>query len=259
MNNQLAISLPSAHLQDYVSHYWLSCNNTDEDHSVLPDGSVDIVIKVSGSGCQDLIYGSTTARNEIPLEVASHYLGINFKPGKSRHFINAAASELTNANEPAKELLKFDLLDTHEHIESNDVFIILNRILEQHVKRYQPVNSRIDAVVQNIDLSNGMNSIADCAELFCKSIRQFERVFKETVGISAKLYSQIVRFRCASALITRTSLPLARIASDLGYTDQSHLSHEFRRFANISPAAYSRCHVAFLQDRTYHYIYNANS
>lgn len=208
---------------------------------------------------QEFIYGSTTARNDIPLEIAGHYLGISFKPGKSRHFINAIASELTNTNQPAKELLKFDLLDIHEDIESYDVFLKLDIILEQHVKQYQPVNSRIDDVVQSIELSNGMNTIADSAAIFCKSIRHFERVFRETVGISAKLYSQIVRFRRASSLISRTTLPLARIAADLGYTDQSHMSHEFRRFANTSPATYARSRVAFLQDQSYHHIENGDS
>lgn len=240
--------MPSAHLRDYVSHYWLSRNNPDDDHSILPDGSVDIVIKVNGGLSQDLIYGSTTAKTDIPLEIACHYLGISFKPGKSRHFINAAASELTNANEPTKELLKFDLIDTHEFIESDDVFIKLNSILEQHARKHQPVNSRIDDVIQYIELSNGMGPIAESAAIFCKSPRHFERVFRETVGISAKLYSQIVRFRRATALISHTSLPLARIATDLGYTDQSHMSRDFRRFANISPAAYARSCVAFLQD-----------
>lgn len=248
INNQPTISFPSAYLRDFVSHYWLSRNNSDRDYSVIPDGSVDIVINVRGGVSQDLIYGSTTARNDIPLEIGSHYVGICFKPGKSRHFINAPASELTNTNEPAKELLKFDLLDSHAHIESDNVFLKLNNLLEQHVKKYQPVNSRIDDVIQNIELSNGMASIADSAEIFSKSIRQCERVFKETVGISAKLYSQIVRFQRATALISNASLPLARIAADLGYTDQSHMSHEFRRFANISPATYAQNRVAFLQD-----------
>lgn len=214
----------------------------------MPDGSVDIVINVRGGYSQNLIYGSTTARTDISLETGSHYLGICFKPGKSRHFINTTASQLTNTNEPAKGLLKFDLLNTHEHIENDDIFLKLNNILEQHVKKYQPVNSKIDDIVQNIELSYGLNPIADSVAIFCKSKRHFERKFKETVGISAKLYSQIVRFRHASALISSTALPLARIATDLGYTDQSHMSHEFRRFGNISPASYARNCVAFLQE-----------
>ena len=246
-------------MRDFVSHYWRSCNNSDRDYSVIPDGSVDIVINVRGGFSQDLIYGSTTARNDISIEIGSHYLGICFKPGKSRHFINTPASELTNTNEPAKGLLKFDLLDTHEHIENDNVFLKLNDILEKHVKKHQPVNSRIDDVIHNIELSNGMTSIADSVAIFCKSKRHFERVFKETVGISAKLYFQIVRFRRASSLISGTALPLVRIATDLGYTDQSHMSHEFRRFAGTTPSAYAQSHVAFLQDQLYRQIENDSS
>lgn len=224
----------------------------------MPDGSVDIVIKISGGLSQSLIYGSTTTRKDIPLELGSHYLGISFKAGKSRHFINTAASELTNTNESSKGLLKFDFLDAHEYIGSNDLFLKLNNILEQHVRRYQPINSRIDNIVHNIESSNGMSPIAEYSSIFCKSTRHFERIFKETVGISAKLYSQIVRFRCASTLISRTNLSLSCIATTLGYTDQSHMSREFRRFANTTPAAYARNHVAFLQDQSYRHSENSN-
>ena len=220
---------------------------------------MDIVIRVNGSFSQDLIYGSTTAITDIPLETGCHYLGICFKPGKSRHFINATAAELTNTSEPAKELLKFDLLDTPAHVAIDDVFFKLNDILERHIRKLQPVNSKIDDVIRHIECTYGLNPVADSAVIFCKSRRHFERVFKETVGISAKLYSQIVRFRRASVLVSRSTLPLARIATELGYSDQSHMSHEFKRFTNISPAAYTRNHVAFLQDQIYQHAKNDKS
>ena len=235
------------HLRDYISHYWLVRNNADDAYAIQPDGSVDIVIVVNGFSMQSLVYGSTTAITDIPLESESHYLGISFKPGKSRHFINACASELTDTQETAEGLLKFDMCGTHECIESDEVFKKLDAILERHVRNYQPVHSKLDEIIRSIELSSGMSSVAEAAALSAKSLRQFERVFMQTVGISAKLYSQIVRFRRASALV-RTGQPLSRIAADLGYTDQSHMTREFRRFANISPAAFARNDVVFLQD-----------
>lgn len=160
-----------------------------------------------------------------------------------------AAEELTNTHESAQGLLKFDLRKISEHIECSSVFFMLDEILERHLKEHSPLHSKIDDVVHSIELFNGTISIAESAAIYGKSIRQFERVFRETVGVTAKLFSEITRFRRASSLIPRTTLSLAQIAAELGYTDQSHMNREFKRFTDLPPASYARSHVVFLQDQ----------
>lgn len=162
--------------------------------------------------------------------------------------MNAPAIELTNTTEAAQGLLKFNVSDIPDHIACGDIFLSLNKVLECHVGKYQPTYSRIDDVVQIIESNHGIIPITDAAALFGKSERQFERVFQETVGVTAKFFSRIHRFRRASSLVTQSSMSLADIAVVSGYTDQSHMSHEFKGFANLSPAAYARSHVDFLQD-----------
>jgi AraC-like DNA-binding protein len=44
----------------------------------------------------------------------------------------------------------------------------------------------------------------------------------------------------ALALVTRPSDELAAIAADLGYTDQSHLTRDFRASTGLTPDAYRR-------------------
>ena len=70
----------------------------------------------------------------------------------------------------------------------------------------------------------------------------------ETVGVSPKFFCSITRFRHAARLLQRASASLAGVAFESGYSDQSHMSHEFKRLADSSPAAYARGDVAFLQD-----------
>lgn len=248
MNSQYIKTLPSVHLCDYISHYWLSRNNQDKVYSILPDGSVDLVFMVSAGSVHDSVHGTTTACNKLPIQIGNHYLGICFKPGQSRHFMNVPAIELTNTTESAQGLLKFNVSGITDHITAGDVFLRLNEVLECHVSKYQPTYSRIDSVVQIIESSHGIIQVSEAAALFDKSNRQFERVFQQTVGVTAKFFSRIARFRRASSLVTQSSMTLADIAVVSGYTDQSHMSHEFKRFANFSPAAYARSHVGFLQD-----------
>lgn len=244
----LTLSPPSTPLRDFVSHYWLSQDNPDLTHTVLPDGSVDLVVEVSASSAASMVYGTTTMRTDIRLEQGSHYLGIRFKPGQSRHFFSAAPHELTDACEPAQGLLLFGLDDVPQKIADYDVFARLDEILERHVARRQPARAGIDGVIALIEAAHGSVRIDEAAALFDKSRRQFERVFLESVGVSAKFFAQISRFRHASILIAHSSAALADIAAESGYSDQSHMTHEFRRLANMSPAAYARSDVVFLQD-----------
>lgn len=61
--------------------------------------------------------------------------------------------------------------------------------------------------------------------------------FRESVGMTPKLYCRIQRFQRAVAL-AGSATPLALAALDAGYADQSHLTREFRAIAGVSPGEY---------------------
>ncbi|MEO0491114.1 MAG: AraC family transcriptional regulator [Cyanobacteria bacterium J06659_2] len=244
---------PSLSLRDFISHYWLSLDNPDTTYVALPDGAVDLVIQVNGASVGSWIYGTTTARVDITLAQPCYYLGIRFKAGQSRHFLNASARELTDRAEITDGLLQFGLEEVPEYLTDGSLADRLNHLLESHLAKQQPSHHRIDDVIHWIAINHGRVSVGEAAELFGKSRRQFERVFLETVGVSAKFFATVMRFQQATALMTPPfRLPLAAIAAELGYTDQSHMSHEFKRLANVSPARFMSEGVAFLQDRHGH-------
>jgi AraC-like DNA-binding protein len=246
--SRLTTAAPSLLLRNFVSHYWLSLDNTDLTHAALPDGAVDLVVSTHGSSTRSWVYGTTTTRTDIGLEPNNHYLGVRFKPGQSRHFINAATYELTDRCEPAGGLIHFSLDQLSENIANQDVFTLLNNALETYLAKRQPVRTKIDDVINLIESMHGNIRIDDAASVFDRSRRQLERVFLETVGVSAKLFSSITRFHHAAALIAQRSSTLVDVAAEAGYTDQSHMTHDFQRMARVSPAMYARRHVVFLQD-----------
>ena len=243
----LRVSRPAGPLREYVSHYWLSLDNTDDSYSVLPDGVVDVVVAVGTTDYRVNIFGTTTSRTELPLDVGNHYLGIRFKPGQSRHFLDVHASELTNSNQSAEGLFLPNMLGIAESISAANLFSRLDAALLGHHKQRPPRHSRIDDAIRHIESMHGTSRVSQVANMYGKSRRQFERHFVDVVGIPAKLFAEIVRFQQASTLLARSTLPLAQIAVELGYVDQSHLTHEFSRFYGRPPSR-AREHVAFLQD-----------
>lgn len=243
----LLLALPAPRLRPYVSHYWLSRHNREDSQAVLPDGSVDLVLAGDGASVQAWVYGTTTAPQSVTLASGAHYLGVRFHPGQSRHFLRAAAAELTDTHASAQGLLAFDLQDLPGQLAAGPVFARLDVLLERHLQACPPSASNLDAAIHSLAVTG--TPVAQAARVYGKSLRQFERQFQLDVGVGPKLYARIARFQRAARLLTRSPLTLAELAADLGYSDQSHMSHEFRRFAGLSPAAYARQPVDFLQDR----------
>jgi AraC-like DNA-binding protein len=83
---------------------------------------------------------------------------------------------------------------------------------------------------------------ADCG----LSLRQFERRFKQCIGVSPKIFARLLRFEALlHALLHDPAFSLADAASHPGYQDQAHGIHEFKIWAGCTPTAF----LGFAQQR----------
>jgi transcriptional regulator GlxA family with amidase domain len=64
--------------------------------------------------------------------------------------------------------------------------------------------------------------------------------FRHQVGVSPKSYARVLRFSRAVALMKGgdSRRPLAEVAVECGYYDQSHFTRDFTAMAGCSPAVY---------------------
>lgn len=86
---------------------------------------------------------------------------------------------------------------------------------------------------REIQLTGGRARIGDLVQQTGWSHRQVISRFTEQIGLGPKLASSVVRFERAM-LALRHQLP-ADVAAQFGYSDQSHLVREVRRFAGWTP------------------------
>jgi AraC-like DNA-binding protein len=70
------------------------------------------------------------------------------------------------------------------------------------------------------------------------SSRHFISKFQETTGLTPKAQARRWRFQKARKYLDQTLLSLAQVAAICGYSDQSHLTREFRELGSCTPAAY---------------------
>jgi len=89
--------------------------------------------------------------------------------------------------------------------------------------------------------AKGTMPVSEVAAAAHATVRTLERNFKQSSGHTVKDVSGLMRFeQVRNQLWNHPDSNIAGLAHELGYTDQSHLSREFKRYSGTTPAAFAR-------------------
>ncbi|GAB3772964.1 hypothetical protein GCM10028818_13800 [Spirosoma horti] len=89
--------------------------------------------------------------------------------------------------------------------------------------------------------ANGTMPVSQVAAAAHATVRTLERKFRKSAGYTVKDVSGLIRFeQVRNHLQLYPDTNLAGLAHELGYTDQAHLSKEFKRYSGTTPAAFAR-------------------
>jgi transcriptional regulator GlxA family with amidase domain len=101
-------------------------------------------------------------------------------------------------------------------------------------------DEKIAEAIAIIEENKGEIKIAELAEAVNLSARQFERRFKNSSGLTPKQYARARRLRAtAVSLVENENLNWANRAAEMGFADQSHLTHEFVSVTGRSPNSFA--------------------
>jgi AraC-like DNA-binding protein/ketosteroid isomerase-like protein len=203
-------------------------------------------------------------------------IGIRFHPHTAGQLLKLPMCELTDAAVSVDDIsgrLFRELQELEELRPPLKRFAALDRIVLALGKRAGGDDGLLSAAVTELEAAGGsigvggsVGVVADHAGL---SARQFERRFRQAVGISPKLFSRMQRFQRVFPALESANVGWADAAVRCGYYDQAHLIRDFREFAGKPPAALvaedtdlakhfcaMRAHVAFFQDMRGHFSLN---
>jgi AraC family transcriptional regulator len=97
----------------------------------------------------------------------------------------------------------------------------------------------IEFIEEHLDQAISLTALA---ALTRTGVDVFARNFKACMGVPPYRYVLERRIRRAKALLAGSEKPLAEIAIEVGFSSQAHFTTQFRKFMNISPAAYRLLH-----------------
>lgn len=169
-------------------------------------------------------------------------MGVMFRPGGSAHFLRESMHRLSDRHTSLAALglagvdgLRERLLNTADATARIDV-------LETWLRaRYRPdaLHPAVAHALRVIGEAPCVSRVGALIEASGYSARRFGTLFLEQVGIGAKRYARLQRFRTViDAAHGRRHIEWARVAADRGFHDQPHLAREFRAFAGMTPGAY---------------------
>ena len=126
------------------------------------------------------------------------------------------------------------------------LLLVLTRWIHRHAEQrgtlayagaeHAAVRRVKDYLADRIDMNPSM---ADMARVACLSPFHLLRVFTKATGQSPHDYLTQLRVDRAKILLP-SRLPLARIAAECGFADQSHLTRLFRRQCGLTPGKYRK-------------------
>jgi AraC-like DNA-binding protein len=105
----------------------------------------------------------------------------------------------------------------------------------ERVTKARGVDPAIAWAAGRIEKSGGAVSIAELRRHTGLSKTRLAEAFRDQIGLAPKLYSRVVRFRRATAMLQKGAQPLIDVALVTGYYDQPHMNAEFRELSGLSP------------------------
>jgi AraC-like DNA-binding protein len=100
---------------------------------------------------------------------------------------------------------------------------------------YSAVAEAVNFIQKNFGESLRVTGLAARAGL---SPYQFEQRIRKIFGLTAGQLIQKTRMESAERMLRETDAPIASIAIDCGYSDQSAFSRQFRQTTGLSPSSY---------------------
>lgn len=242
---------PREELRNYVRYYWVL--ETHEPFSVLtfPIGCPQMIFhkktplyipELGKSQSRFTISGQVNFPAHVSSEGDLEMIVAVFYPHTIGMFIDLPPSSFYNL-----EISGYDIDCRQLNAVSERIYNCADhegciRILENFLmtKICPSANlGRIGVSVSTL-LHTPSTTIGSLADSACLSRRQYERAFRDTVGMNPKEYARIVRFQKALWMMQCQDYNYAGIAAECGYADQSHLIRDFKFLSGHTPEALLR-------------------
>ncbi len=223
---------------------------------IVPDGCIELIFnygdrfmwyKADGSTAlqpRSFVHGQLKEYIEVAPTGRTGIIAVRFSPYGLSAFTKIPIWQFTQMYVDAVDVFGQDVRELEDKLlYAEDGATAVNNIVAFLVERMTRITENmagIRNIVEVISSQKGNCSVAQLASLNNQSERQFERIFKNSVGLSPKLFMKITRFgHVMSGLQQSRYESLSSLAHENGYYDQAHFIRDFKAITGTSPLKYT--------------------
>ena len=181
--------------------------------------------------------GLGTAPSTVRGEPTWTCIELRFTPLGAFRLFGVPMHELANRAIELERLLPGSL-ELEERLREatawQDRFDLVDAFLLRRLADSRPTDPGVAWSWRHLYSTQGRAPIGGIATELGWSHRRLIARFREQIGLTPKALARVMRFDRAVAAL-RGPAGLAEIAYDCGYSDQAHLTREFRELAGVSP------------------------
>ena len=236
---------PPDDLADVIATYWVGewdlRGQVPHVTELLGDPCLHIAVEEGDMGTESRVVGVWTRLWKRTLEGRGRVFGVKLRAGGTRAFVDVPASRLANTITPLADhfgedatLLERAILSEAQEIEA---FSRISIWLRSHRRKEHAPGSRLAiALVARVAGDPTITTVERLSVVAGLHKRVLERLFFDHVGATPKLVIRRNRLQEVALRIERGEAPsLADLAVELGYTDQAHLSRDFKSATGKTP------------------------
>lgn len=231
----------------YIQALWAAALSRESQSEVskplYSDGGSGVIFNLKGElkiGDQVLPEGVillpvSSKAEQITLQPGAKLAGVRFLPAIGFGILRNRYEQPELLHQSDKDIFKLRELFQQLKLAQSDAHIIdcLNTWVSSQLDFTNVIPNSLEQALKHVETAGALANIGDVSQL---SQRQTERVFKQWLGITAKHYQRIVRVKRAIAYLkTHKQSYLAQVAHEFGFSDQAHMTREFRAIASVTP------------------------
>jgi methylphosphotriester-DNA--protein-cysteine methyltransferase len=240
-------------LRPFVGCFWVVTAEPGATIRVVPDGTTAISIQLqSGQHTGWSLRGPLVRPDELRFTSPTIMVGVRLRPGVAFLLSGIAAETMAGNRLGLRDVATFhDLVACEASLRTPAQCIeVLQRFLIQRLEGAN-IHGVVATALLEIERAHGCLRIAELAARCGVSQRHLNRLMCTWVGYGPKSYATVVRFQEALTQMDHApGLTGAALASETGYFDQAHLTHDLTRFAGATPGHLtSRCVADFSKTR----------
>jgi AraC-like DNA-binding protein len=244
---------PEGAVARYVEFYWMLQDRSPATYiqRIVPDGRAGIILNFATpfESCTDGVWksqpecffvGQITGPLLLRPAGPASMLGIQFCPHGATELLRLPMCELTDSAVALEDLsrrLFLKLERVRLQYSLTQAVAALDPILRALAEQPRVDDNPVAYAVRELDRTGGLASIRDVADRVGWSTRQLQRRFKDTVGISPKLFGRMQRFQGVFRAMEDPESDWVNAAVRCGYYDQAHLIRDCREFSGKTPTA----------------------